>query len=143
MVRVRLRSVNFPNMYIRHRNFVAEISPLRTMQDHEDATFHMAERSGERVTFRATNENLPNHYLRHYNFQVRLDRTDFSTQFARDATFIKIPVQHGIFAFRSFNFPDRYIRHKNFLVHVDPWDNAQRNDFLFVIDRSQPIDPNP
>ncbi|MBN3896083.1 MAG: AbfB domain-containing protein [Nostoc sp. NOS(2021)] len=39
---VSIQSFNFPTFYIRHRNFLGEISPISSSLDRADATFRIS-----------------------------------------------------------------------------------------------------
>jgi hypothetical protein len=108
----RLQSYNFPNRYVRHRNFDvllhADVSPAA------DARFRIVPGLADpaAVSFEAA-ANFPGHYLRHKNFDFTL---------AADATFIRVSglADASLSSFRSYNHPDHHIRHYAYALRLDP-----------------------
>lgn len=118
---VSIQSSNIPSSYIRHRNFIGEISPIVTNLDKADATFRKRPGLAFRgcVSFEST--NFPGFYLRHQDFRIKLQKNDNSALFRGDATFC---IQPGLadsskVSFRAYNLPNHYIRHRNFELFVD------------------------
>lgn len=118
----RFRSKNFPTLYIRHRNFIGELTPKD--QTEADFQFAVVSRGPGLVALRSV--NFPDRYLRHQNFALKLQSPagPDDTLWAKDTTFhldggLDDPA--GV-SFRSVNFPDRYIRHKNFKLFLEPGD---------------------
>ena len=116
-----LRSVNYPDHFIRHQNFRGKITPVRSDLDHRDATFIVRRPglAGRGISFESA--NFPGHFLRHRNFEVWLDRNDGSELFRLDATFTEVRglAGGGGTSFQSVNYPDRYLRHRNFLLWLE------------------------
>ena len=131
---VTLESLNFPGRFIRHQNFLGELTPVQNELDRNDATFECQNdlRAGVPVSFRPV--NFPAFVLRHQNFRIRLnefnpglappDAAPESPEMAllrQDSTFI---VRQGLadpnaFSFESSNFPGRFIRHRDFHLFVE------------------------
>ena len=134
---VSIRSFNFPSFYIRHRNFLGEISPISSSLDRADARFtvRLGLASSNCVSFESS--NYPGYYLRHSSFRIRLDRNDNTALFQNDATFCIRPGLANLtdVSFRSYNFPGYYIRHKNFQLYIDPYSNNSLffNDATFTL----------
>jgi|SRR5215207_5250047 len=124
----QLQSHNFRNNYIRHHDFLGELTPLRTDQDKQDSLFTIVEAGGQhQVALRSVNN--PKWYLRHQDFRIKLQEpaSPNDQAFWKDATFFEEPGladSTGV-SFRSFNFPDRYIRHRDFHLFVEPVDSPQ------------------
>ncbi|MHC5730686.1 MAG: AbfB domain-containing protein, partial [Nostoc sp.] len=120
---VSIRSFNFPTFYIRHRNFLGEISPISSSLDRADARFTVKSglASSDCVSFESS--TFPGYYLRHQNFRIRLDANDNTALFINDATFCIKPGLASLtnVSFSSYNFPTYYIRHKNFELYIDPY----------------------
>ena len=62
---VSLRSRNFPDRFVRHQNFLGELTPIQSDLDRQDATFATQEFTGGQVRLAATNPSLTNFVLRH------------------------------------------------------------------------------
>jgi hypothetical protein len=124
----QLQSHNFRNNYIRHRDFLGELTTLRTDQDKQDSLFTIVVVGGQnRVALRSV--NYPKLYLRHQDFRIKLQEPAGPNDqvFWKDATFFQEPGAAdptGV-SFRSSNFPDRYIRHRDFHLFVEPVDSPQ------------------
>ncbi|MEH1911945.1 MAG: AbfB domain-containing protein [Nostoc sp.] len=134
---VSIRAFNLPSFYIRHRNFLGEISLISSSLDRADARFRvrLGLASSNCVSFESS--NFPGYYLRHQNFRIRLDRNDNTALFKNDATFCIRPGLASLtnVSFRSYNFPGYYIRHKNFELYIDPYstDSVFLNDATFTL----------
>jgi hypothetical protein len=130
------RSVNSHDRFIRHRNFLAEITPISSDLDGRDASFIIVPGLADRNHISFMSSNFNNFYLRHYNFRLRIDQRPRSStrQFDLDATFIWRPAEINRTAslFESFNFNNRYIRHRNFELWLDQRDGTS----LFMRDSS-------
>ena len=123
------QSHNFPDRFIRHQNFLGELTPIVSDLDRQDSTFEivpgLADPRDERlISFRSI--NFPNHFLRHQDFRLKLHErpSDPSQQelFNADTTFTQRPGLADVTAtsFVSFNFPDRFIRHRAFHLFLEP-----------------------
>ncbi len=116
MNRYEFRSHNFPDHFVRHRNFQGELT--RKDGSTEDFAFTMVRRGEHQVAIRSV--NFPDRYLRHREFRVWLEGgTD--QLFRQDSTFF---FERGLadpekFSFRSVNYPDRYIRHRDYRLWVE------------------------
>ncbi|WP_261566298.1 AbfB domain-containing protein [Frankia gtarii] len=112
------QSFNFPDHYIRHRNFAGELTPQG--EPIEDFAFALLSRRQGRVTFRS--QNFPDRVLRHRNFEIWLDSVPHTsdTLFAADSTFLVVAglADPSAVSFRSVNYPDRYLRHRDFRLWV-------------------------
>lgn len=134
----RIKSYNFPDRFIRHRDSVARIDayPLDPFTDSQFVLVPgLADSSA--ISFRSvTDAGL---FLRHSGFGLVLARNDGSSLFARDATFTKRAglADPSWTTFGSLNFPDRVIRHRNFQLYVEPVSAsssvAERQDATFRI----------
>jgi hypothetical protein len=125
----QLQSHNFRNSYIRHRDFLGELTTLRTDLDKQDSLFTIvaSSRGQKQVVLRSVNN--PKLYLRHQDFRIKLQEPAGPNDqaFWNDATFFQEPGladSTGV-SFRSSNFPDRYIRHRDFHLFVEPVDSPQ------------------
>ena len=164
------RSINFPDRFIRHSNFLGELTPVVSDLDKRDATFDIIESPlrTELISFRSINitnseVGFQSFWLRHQNFRLRLDTQVFEVHppdhplppptmpvpdleniFYQDSAFIMTPGLADVTAvsFRSLNFPDRYIRHRDLHLFVERIDSpTSRLDATFRIE--QPFIPQP
>jgi hypothetical protein len=123
--RVQLRSVSFPDRFLRHRGFVGELTQLSSEQDQKDAAFIMRPGlAGQGVSFESV--YYPGYFLRHQNFQLKLQAREESETFRKDATFVeRAGVSGKGVSFESVNFPGHYVRHCSFKIFLD--NNARGN----------------
>ncbi|WP_051751533.1 AbfB domain-containing protein [Streptosporangium amethystogenes] len=107
--------------YIRHANYLGEISRVASAVDRADASFDVVEGLAARAHVSFRSANLPNHYLRHQNFRLVLSEfTPGDRLMHEDATFMSVA---GLVfplwsSFRSYNYPKLYIRHRDFHLYV-------------------------
>jgi hypothetical protein len=132
---VRLESVNFPGLFVRHSNFDAFLTKVESSLDRKDSVFlaHRALNGGPGVSFESL--NFPGRFLRHRNFQLVLDPRDGTELFKADASFVKHDGPAGATGFEASNFPGYFIRHKNFTLYVEPNEDSEqyRADTSFVV----------
>lgn len=146
-----IRSVNFQDRFIRHAQFLGELTTIESDLDRKDATFFIdrglkdPDRAG-RVSFRSL--NFSGHFLRHEDFRIKLHEQDLTFPgpadpsnpasgagvlspdevakrelFRQDATFVQEDGLAGTgVSFRSFNFPTRHLRHRDFHLYVEEID---------------------
>ncbi|PWK83837.1 glycosyl hydrolase family 43 [Lentzea atacamensis] len=135
-----LRSVNFPDRHVRHRDNLAYVDPVSSSSDvtvRRDATFTIVPGLANAACYSFRSVNHPDRYLRHYAFRVRLDTNTGDSVFARDATFCGRAglAGNGSTSFESYARPGRYLRHYGFEVRVD-WrttDAAFAGDSSFTV----------
>src|SRR6266536_6016734 len=140
---VEFRSFNFRDHFIRHRDFLGELT--RKEGPSEDFLFALVSRGQGRVAL--LSKNFPKLLLRHRDFRVRLEGPSGPNDqlFANDSTFFLVPGladPNGI-SFESLNFRGRYLRHRDFHLFVEPEDSANlAPDATFFKEfPSVPIDP--
>jgi Alpha-L-arabinofuranosidase B (ABFB) domain len=139
------RSLNFPDRYIRHRNFLAFIDPIGAHDGvgRQDGTFEVIsglaglidpQLAGRCSSFRSV--NFPHHFLRHQDFRLKLAEQSDDELFRRDASFIVVP---GLFSnqgvsFEAVNFRRHFIRHSNFelFLHESDGNLLFRKDATFI-----------
>ena len=133
------RSINFPDHFIRHRNFLGEL----TMKEGpaKDFVFTLEQRGPQLVALRSV--NFPDRCLRHRDFRVRLEGPGGAGDelFREDSTF---HFEQGLgnstgFSFRSVNFPDRYLRHREFSLFVEPKDSPNLNQDATFLRQRPPV----
>jgi hypothetical protein len=159
------RSANLPDRFLRHRNFLGELTTVSTDVDRHDATFAiMADQFREGsfglgATVCFTSIRPPFHFLRHQQFRIKLqspprtaprpgsftgDLTPEGQLFARD---IQFTVRQGLsdaaqFSFESTNFPGRFIRHRQFQLFLEAANtDVDRRDATFAA--VSPLVPEP
>lgn len=86
---ISFESVNFPDYYLRHVNFVLFLAPREDSEVFKnDSSFIVKEglSNSNLVSFEAV--NFPGYYLRHSSFAFFINENDNSNIFKEDATFI-------------------------------------------------------
>jgi Alpha-L-arabinofuranosidase B (ABFB) domain len=128
----QFQSFNFPDRYIRHHDFLGELSQEVVGREMEFA-FNLVDRGhdtqGRRLV--SLGSVFPEHlFLRHRDFRLRLEGPSGTADqlFKQDSTFfleqgLAAPNDQNAVSFRSLNFPDRYIRHRDFHLFVEPRDS--------------------
>lgn len=114
-----LRSVNYPDRYVRHRANLAYVEQISTATDRQDATFTVVPGLANAACVSLRSVNFPTRYLRHYDFRVRLDVNSGDATFASDATFCGRAGLAGGLSLESYSHPGRYLRHYAFELRVD------------------------
>lgn len=130
------QSFNFPEFYIRHLNYLGELS-REVVGKKIEFEFKLIVRGYEDPQRRlrplvSLGSVIPkNLFLRHRDSRLRLEGpTGTSDQlFNQDSTFflergLAAPNDPNAVSFRSTNYPDRYIRHRDFHLFVEPQDSA-------------------
>jgi hypothetical protein len=150
---VSLESLNFPGRFVRHRNFLGELTEVVSDLDRHDATFSIGTNPGvgEKAWFRPV--NFPLHALRHQDFRIKLHEWNMplvppgelgiawnespeQLLLREDATFYMRQgrADPGAVSFESFNFPGHFLRHRNFELFIDSADDdLARQDSTFVL----------
>jgi len=159
---ISMQSTNLnPNGFIRHQNFLGELSQIQSDLDRQDATFWIRDgaRFGDLVMLRST--NFPLHVFRHQNFRLRIDEynpglisppelggsrpeTPEERLLREDASFFLVPglADPALVSFRSFNSPERFIRHRDFHLFVEsPDTDLGRRDATFRISEPFAVPP--
>ena len=129
----QFQSFNFPDRYIRHHDFLGELSREVVGREKEFA-FKLVDRGqdAQRRRLVSLGSVFPERlYLRHRDFRLRLEGPSGTADqlFKQDSTFfleqgLAAPNDHNAVSFRSVNFPDRYIRHRDFHLFVEPRGSA-------------------
>jgi len=128
------QSYNFRNHFIRHANFLGEITPVSSELDRKDSTFRIVPGLADSYYVSFESVNYPGHYLRHQDFRLKLQKFDGSQLFRQEATFKMVPgLADGSWSsFESVNYPGHYIRHKNFHLYLERGsDDLFRKDSTF------------
>jgi hypothetical protein len=157
-----LKSMNFPDRFIRHQNFLGELSQIQSDLDRQDATFWIQDgvRFGDIVMLSSV--NFPLHAFRHQDFRLKLHQknlghlnpppelgsshseTPEERLLREDSSFFLVPglADSALVSFRSFNFPDRFIRHRDFHLFVEPVDSdLARRDATFSFEAPFVVPP--
>ncbi|ROP35597.1 glycoside hydrolase family 43 protein [Saccharothrix texasensis] len=129
-----LRSANFADRYLRHRDNLAYVDPISTATDRADATFDVVAGLANAGCYSFQSVNHPGRYLRHHTMRLVLNADDGSAVFRADATFCGRAglAGGGTTSFESFNFPGRYLRHYDYAMRLDP----RTSDAAFTGDAS-------
>ncbi len=141
---VSLRSFNLPDHFVRHGDFLGELSPVVSDLDRQDATFEMTAGMAPAPGVSFLSCQWASFALRHQDFRVKLHEfsalRDDAPLFRNDATFVQVPglADQSLASFRSLNFPDRFLRHRDFHLFVEPPsgpdDQGFAGDATFKID---------
>jgi hypothetical protein len=134
------RSVNFPNRFIRHRDFMGYVEPIANSGSLvlKDATFKVQPGLADPRCVSFESFNYPGYYLRHKNYRVTLSLFEPTSLFGGDATFCPVTnpsLSGGGISFRAYgNLSAYYIRHKNFQLWIDITDGSDlfRRDATFI-----------
>ncbi len=129
--RTSLNSFNFANYYLRHRDYLGQLTTISTDVDKQDATFRVVQGLADPSAISFESINFPGYFLRHQNFQLKLQPYANDDLFRKDATFRVRPglASSTRSSFESVNFPGYYLRHKDFKLYL-----AQGTDDLFKKD---------
>ncbi len=120
------RAANFPDRFIRHRDFKLYLEPD---EHNDDFRFDLVVRSrgtdGKPDVVGIRSVNFPDRYLRHKSFELVLEPPSGPGDYlwSQDSSFHLEPGRNSdtvSFSFRSVNYPDRYIRHRNFRLLLEP-----------------------
>jgi len=132
------QSVNYPDRFIRHRNFLGYLDRVVATDKvaRQDATFHIVPGlAGKCSSFESI--NYPDHFLRHQDFRLKLAKREDTQLFKEDATFCLVPglLRAQLRSFESVNFPGQYIRHFNFELWLNKPDGTEtfKKDATFLI----------
>ncbi|MBW1815352.1 MAG: AbfB domain-containing protein [Deltaproteobacteria bacterium] len=131
---VRLQSLNYPGLFIRHRNYLGELTRINSNLDRQDASFRIVPGLANRNLVSFESVNFPGYYLRHQGFRIKLSRGSNNDLFRKDATFKRVPVlaNGSMVSFESYNYPGHYIRHRNFQLYLERGNtNLFRQDATF------------
>jgi Alpha-L-arabinofuranosidase B (ABFB) domain len=119
------QSYNFPNRFVRHRDFLMYIEPATTALAINDSAFKVKYGlAGRCQSFES--RNFPGHFIRHQNFRLKLSKFQNEILFREDATFCSRPglaSSSGV-TFESFNLPGHFMRHQNFELRIAPSDGS-------------------
>jgi hypothetical protein len=144
-----LKSLNFQDRFIRHQNFLVELTPIVSETDRKDATFSISNGAQIGALVQIRSNNFPSRVLRHQNFRIKLDEynpglsppnpppeTPAQKLLREDSTFKVVrglADRHGV-SFESINPPGRFIRHKDFHLVLDAVDSdLARRDATFLL----------
>jgi len=132
--RVSLQSHNYPDYWVRHRNFLGEITPIDPASDldRKDVTFVVRRGlSGVGISFESV--NYPGYFLRHQNFRIKLHRREQSELYQKDASFrIRQGLAGSGTSFESVNYPGHYLRHCSAHLFIDSNYSPPPRIFPFV-----------
>jgi hypothetical protein len=118
---ISLQSYNYPDHFIRHKDFLGEITIITSDSDKKDATFKIVPGLADNKLISFESVNYPGYYLRHESFRINLHKYSDDQLFKEDATFKKVPglADNTWLSFESYNYPGRYIRHRDFHLYLE------------------------
>jgi len=134
-----LRSVNFPDRYVRHRDNLGYLDPLSASSaaaDRQSATFTIGAGLANGSCYSLQSINPTGRYLRHYNNRLILSTNDGTATFRSDATFCgRAGLSGSGTSFESYNYPGFYLRHYNYELRIDRNDGntALQSDASFTV----------
>lgn len=117
---VSLRSTNYPKRYVRHRNYLGELTEVSSKLDRKDSSFIIRPglASGDSISFESV--NYPGYFLRHQNFKIKLHERKNEDLYRKDASFnVRAGVNGQGFSFESVNYPGHFLRHCSFKMFID------------------------
>jgi hypothetical protein len=151
-----LMSLNVKNMFVRHQNFLGELTPIVSDLDKADATFSSINDFSVGTVAQIRPSNFPLKCLRHQDFRIILSdfnppifgpnsrpETPEEKLLREDCTFT---VRQGLVdpfagvSFESVNFPGRFIRHRDFHLFLEPPDSDLASHVFIVF---EPFIPEP
>ena len=134
----RFRSFNFRDHFIRHRNFLGELTTEDALAN--DFAFHLITGNG---LVRLRSRNFPTRFIRHRDFRVHLEGPgDPNPQlFKQDSTF---RIRKGLadpngISFESVNVPGHFIRHRDFHLFLEPRDSPNLAADATFFQESAPV----
>lgn len=136
-----LQSHNFPDRFIRHRDYKGYLDPIASDLDKKDSTFKRVRglADGAHVSLEAV--NFPNFFLVADGETVALrQRPPNDAQFDRNATFIQQPglADGSKLSLESHAQRGKYLRHTGFVLYVHPMHDSD----LFRADATfEPVAP--
>lgn len=144
-----LKSFNFQDRYIRHRNFLGELTPIVSDLDKKDATFSISNDATPGTFAVIRSNNFPGRVLRHQDFRMKLHEynpglaspnpppeTPEQKLLREDSTFkvVRGLADSSGVSFESVNHPGRFIRHRDFHLYLEPADtDLARRDATFLL----------
>ncbi|KAJ3423537.1 alpha-l-arabinofuranosidase b [Anaeramoeba flamelloides] len=121
---ISLQSFNYPRHFIRHRNYMGEITEISSELDKKDSSFKIVEGLFGENTVSFESKNFPGYYLIHSNFRMRIEKLSNEKEpefFKKDCSFKIVSglADESFKSFESINYPGYYIRHKNFHLYLE------------------------
>ncbi|MFB9269623.1 AbfB domain-containing protein [Bradyrhizobium erythrophlei] len=120
------KSLNFPDRFIRHRNFLMFVEPATNALSINDSAFRVVSGlAGSCHSFES--RNFPGFFIRHQNFRLKLNKFEDQDLFRNDATFCIRPglANASARSFESINFPGHFMRHQDFELRIQPNDGSE------------------
>jgi len=133
---VSLQSYNGPTYFIRHRDFLGEVTTISSDLDKKDATFKVVPGLADSSLISFESVNYPKYYLRHQDFRLKLHEYSDDELFKKDATFKKVEglAKGSWSSFESYNYPGYYIRQKDQHLYIEEGsDEPFQKDATFKI----------
>lgn len=117
---VALESYAHPGFFIRHRSYAGELTTVKSRLDELDSSFRIVRGLAGAGTVSFESRNFPKHYLRHQHFRIRLQKSDGSALFRKDASFRRrhalasglshVPLDHDLVSYEAVNYPGYFLR---------------------------------
>lgn len=125
-------SDNYPDVFIRHRNCLGEMTRIGVLLDLQDSLFALRQGLADPRCVSFESYNYPGFYLRHQDYRIKLHKIASERLFKEDATFKIVPglADSKAISFQSHNYNNLYIRHQD--AHL--WVHESNNSQLFKED---------
>jgi hypothetical protein len=149
--------MNFQDRFIRHQNFLGELTPIVSDLDKADGTFSTINDFAVGTVAQIRPSNFPLMCLRHQNFRINLaefnppifgpdsrPETPEEALLRNDVTFMERNglANSGFISFESVNFPGLFIRHRDFHLFLEqPVSDLDKQDATFIL--TTPFVPDP
>ncbi|MDC3962738.1 AbfB domain-containing protein [Polyangium jinanense] len=135
---VSIESYNLRGYYLRHRNYLGELTTISSGLDRADATFRLVPGLANTACYSFESSNFPGYYLRHQDFRIKLHPYAGDSLYRNDATFCMRPsIQPGVgtpwVSFESYNLPGYYLRHANYHFFIGNQGGPFREDATFQL----------
>lgn len=136
---VSIQSHNYPDRFLRHQNFLGELTTLSSDLDHQDASFRVVPGLADSRYVSFESLNYPGYFLRHQGFRLKLHAKETNQLYIEDASFKKVAglADSSWTSFESYNYPNYYVRHRDFHLYLEQGTDALfREDTTFKLTES-------
>ena len=134
---ISLQSYNFPERFIRHRDYKGFIDPIESDLERKDSTFKRVRGLADASHVSLEAANFPGFFLVAEGEDIVLrQRPPNDTQFDRNATFIRHPglADGSKLSLESYAQRSKYLRHTHFVLYISQTHDSDlfRQDATFT-----------
>jgi hypothetical protein len=132
----RLQSYAYPDLFIRHRRYLGELTKLYSTIEKQSATFMILPGLADSTVVSFEAINYPGYYLRAEDARIKLQKLTDDKDFGKDATFRMVPglADKTWTSFESFSKPGNFMRQRDLHLYLEKGDDEQfRKDATFRI----------